>query len=164
MDLAGRSTPPGLDGHSLVPELKGQRSSRPDWVLSEYHDTSCNTGSFMLRRGPWKYIVYVGYEPMLFNLAVDPDEVQNLASARPDVVRELDAQLRKLVDYAAVDARVKAYDRQSFRQWREEMKATGRYEQTMARLFSGWDNVPAAKVHPWTAADEARIDGWLSGN
>ena len=69
----------------------------------------------MLRRGPWKYIAYVGYEPMLFNLTEDPDEVRNLASSRPEVVRELDMQLRKIVDYPAVDAKVKAYDRDSFR-------------------------------------------------
>lgn len=109
MDLAGRASPAGLDGHSLLPELAGRRSSRPDWVFSEYHDTTCNTGSFMLRRGPWKYIAYVGCEPMLFDLAGDPDEVRNLAASRPEIVRELDAQLRKIVDYPAVDAKVKAY-------------------------------------------------------
>jgi arylsulfatase A-like enzyme len=163
MDLAGRSTPSGLDGHSLLPELTGQRSSRPDWVLSEYHDTSCNTGSFMLQRGPWKYIAYVGYEPMLFDLVNDPDEVRNLASSRPEVIRELDSQLRKIVDYPAVDAKVKAYDRESFSRWREETKAKGQYEKTMSRIFSGWDDVPAGGMRPWTAADEARIEKWLSG-
>ena len=162
MDLAGRSTPPGLDGHSLWPELTGRASSRPDWVLSEYHDTTCNTGSFMLRRGPWKYIAYVGYEPMLFDLAGDPDEVRNLASAHPEVVREMDAQLRKIVDYPAIDAKVKAYDRESFSHWRAETKAKGQYEQTMARIFSGWDHVRADDMRPWTTADEARIQKWLA--
>jgi arylsulfatase K len=163
MDLAGRSTPAGLDGRSLLPELTGQRSARPDWVLSEYHDTTCNTGSFMLRRGSWKYIAYVGYEPMLFDLAHDPDEVRNLAALRPEVVREMDAQLRRIVDYPAVDAKVKAYDRESFRRWRNEAKATGEYEQTMARLYSGWDKVKANSLRPWTAEDEAHIEKWLSG-
>jgi hypothetical protein len=162
MELARRSTPSGLDGHSFLPELTGQRSLRPDWVFGECHDSTCKTGCFMLRRGPWKYIAYVGYEPMLFDLANDPDEVRNLASARPEVVREMDSQLRKIVDYPAVDAKVKAYDRESFGRWREKTKARGQYEQTMARIFSGWISVPADSVRPWTAAEEARIERWLS--
>jgi arylsulfatase K len=162
MDLAGRTIPSGLDGHSLLPELTGGQSHRPDWVLSQFHDTTCNTGSFMLRRGPWKYIAYVGYEPMLFNLESDPDEVQNLAPSRPEVVGQMDALLRQGVDYPAVDARAKAYDRDSFRRWRTEMKAKGQYEEVMARVFSGGEDQPAGPVTAWTAADEARIEKWLS--
>jgi len=80
MDMAGIGPPGGLDGCSLMPELADGASQRPDWVLSEFHDTTCNTGNFMLRRGDWKYIAYVGYEPQLFNLQTDPDEVHNLDS------------------------------------------------------------------------------------
>jgi arylsulfatase K len=161
MDMAGRKTPTGLDGHSLMPELTGEKSNHPDWVLAEYHDTTVNTGSFMLRRGDWKYIAYVGYEPQLFNLRDDPDEIRNLAAAKPDVVKEMDALLRKIVDCEAVDAKVKAYDKRSFRQWREETKAEGTYEKLMAQLFSGWDNVPADQIAPWTDKDEALIRRWL---
>ncbi len=40
MDMA-RSNPTGaLDGHSLMPELRGQPGGRPDWVLSQFHDTT----------------------------------------------------------------------------------------------------------------------------
>ena len=161
----GGATDSARLGRPLAPAgtNRAASSSRPDWVLSEFHDTSCNTGSFMLRRGPWKYIAYVGYEPMLFHLANDPDEVINLAASRPELVRQFDAQLRKIVDYPAVDAKVKAYDRESFRRWREEMKAAGQYEQTMSRVFSGWDDASAEGLRPWTAADEARIEKWLSG-
>jgi len=162
MDLAGRSIPAGLDGHSLLPELTGRPSQRPDWVLSEYHDTSCNTGSFMLRQDEWKYIAYVGCEPMLFNLKDDPDETHNLASTRPEMVQQMDRRLRQIVDYPAVDAKVKAYDRASFRAWREETKAKGTYPSTMARLFSGWDREPAEGVAAWTAEDEALIEKWLA--
>lgn len=163
MDMAGLDAPGGLDGHSLMPELTGQSSDRPDWVLSEYHDTSCNTGSFMLRRGAWKYIHFVGYQPQLFNLNHDPDEVRNLAELRPDLVREMDALLHKMVDCEAVDAKVKAYDKQSFRQWRRQMKAKGVYEATMARIFAGWDDLGEAPIPPWTQEDEKLIDRWLEG-
>ncbi len=163
MDMAGRECPKGLDGHSLMPELTGQAGSRPGWVLSEYHDSSMNTGGFMLRRGDWKYVAYAGYPPQLFNLKDDPNETGNLAEARPDVVQQMDRLLRSVVDYEAVDAKVKAYDRRSFRQWREQMKAKGLYEKTMARIFSGWDNLPADAITPWTEKDEALIQQWMAG-
>lgn len=163
MDMARGRMLPGLDGRSLMPQLKGEKSNRRDWAFAEYHDTTVNTGSFMLRRGDWKYIAYVGYEPQLFNLRDDPDEIRNLAASRPDVVKEMDDRLRRIVDYPAVDAKVKAYDKASFRQWREETRADGTYEKLMAQLFSGWDGVPAAEIKPWTEKDEALIQQWLEG-
>ena len=161
MDMAGCPIPAGLDGHSLLPDLVGCPSDRPDWVLGEYHDTTCNAGSFMLRRGDWKYIAYPGYEPMLFNLKQDPDEVQNLARSRPEQVKQLDDFLRTIVNYEAVDAKVKAYDRASFRQWRAETKAKGQYEKTMAAIFSGNEGVTPKNMVPWTDRDEALIENWL---
>jgi len=161
LDMAGSPAPAGLDGQSLMPELRGQPSQRRDWVLSQYHDTTCNTGSFMLRRGDWKYIAYPGYEPMLFDLGADPDEIRNRAADRPDMVRQMDALLRSIVDYEAVDARVKAYDRTSFAAWRTAAKAQGNYDALMAEIFSGGDKVGAAQLKPWTAQDEARVEQWL---
>jgi len=163
MDMARWQKPRDLDGHSLMPELLGQPGTRPDWVFSEYHDTACNTGSFMVRRGPWKYIAYPGYEPMLFNLDKDPDEIRNLASQIPDKVQEMDQLLRSIVDYEAVDAKVKAYDRASFAAWREEMKKQGKYEEEMARIFSGYDGVNAKTAKTWTPEDEAQVERWLKG-
>jgi arylsulfatase A-like enzyme len=116
----------------------------------------------MLRRGDWKYIAYPGYEPLLFDLRTDPDEIRNLASKRPEIVRRMDTFLRSIVDYQAVDAKVKAYDRASFAKWRSEMKAKGRYESAMAAIFSGGDHVDAEHLKPWTAGDEAQIEKWLS--
>ncbi len=162
MDMAGLPHPGGLDGHSLMGELTGSGGKRPDWVLSEYHDSTCDTGLFMLRRGDWKYVAYVGCEGQLFNLADDPDEVADQAAAAPDVVSEMDARLREIVDYEAVDAKVKEYDRRSFRQWRDQQRAAGTYEQNMARIHSGWDNLPDDEIIPWTEQDEKLIDQWLA--
>jgi arylsulfatase A-like enzyme len=117
----------------------------------------------MLRRGDWKYIAYVGYEPQLFNLKDDPDEIRSLARSRPDMAKEMDGVLRKIVDYPAVDAKVKAYDRQSFRQWRDETKANGTYDKLMAQISSGWDDLRDDEIQPWTDKDEALIRKWLDG-
>jgi arylsulfatase K len=161
MDMAGIAQPDGLDGHSLMPQLAEDSIARPDWVLSEYHDTTINTGAFMLRCGDWKYIAYVGQPPQVFNLKDDPEEVMNHAETAPAVVADMDALLRRIVDYEAVDAKVKAYDRDAFRRWRDEERTARTYGETMARIFSGWDDLEPADVVPWTAEDEARIEAWL---
>ena len=162
MDLANRAHPEALDGHSLLPELTGGSSSRPDWVLSEFHGTTCPTGAFMLRQDSWKYNVYVGYEPQLFNLEEDPWEISNLAGSHGPRVREMDDLLRSIVDYEAIDSKVKAYDRESFRNWREEQKKAGTYEETIARVYSGWDRLSPEEIVPWTREDEEKIEAWLN--
>jgi arylsulfatase K len=154
----------GLDGYSLEPELTGSPTTHPGWVLSEFHGTSCNTGAFMLREGSWKYVAYVGYPSQLFNLQDDPAEVHDLADDCPDVVGELDTKLRGIVDYEAVDAKVKAYDRASFRQWREDHVAAGDYQELMSRIFSGWDGLAEGEGDPWTEEEERLIESWLASN
>ena len=161
MDMAGLPHPEGLDGHSLLPELRGNPSTRPDWALMEFHGTSVNTGCFMIRQGDWKYIAYVGYEPQLFNLRDDPDEIRNLAPSQPDKVKRMDSLLRSVVDYEAVDAKGKEYDKRSFREWREEHKAAGTYEDLMAKVYCGWDSLPEEEVQPWAEEDERKILEWL---
>ncbi|MFB3826656.1 MAG: sulfatase-like hydrolase/transferase [Bryobacteraceae bacterium] len=150
MDMAGAQTPRGLDGHSLMPLLKGQRANRPDWVLSQYHSNMINTGAFMLRRGDWKYIAYAGYEPQLFNLKEDPEEMRNLAKSRPDVAKDMEARLRRAVDYPAVDAKVKQYDKDSFRKWRAS-KSEQEYNDSMAQMYKGWKPEHQRRIEEWLA-------------
>jgi arylsulfatase A-like enzyme len=146
-----------------MPGLTGRRGDRPAWALCEFHGTSVNTGMTMFRRGNWKYVTYVGYEPQLFDLANDPGEIRDLAQDKRDVVREMDAHLREIVDYEEVDARAKAYDRHSFRQWRREQLAAGTYQRTISRIYSGWDDLADDEIQPWTDADERQIERWLRG-
>ncbi|MCD6365860.1 MAG: sulfatase-like hydrolase/transferase, partial [Planctomycetes bacterium] len=154
MDIAGLTGPDELDGQSLMKELNGQEGARRDWVISEFHGETVNTGCFMLRRGKWKYMAFAGYEPMLFDLAEDPDELNNLAPTKPDVVKDMDERLRAIVDYEAVDAKVKQYDKRSFRQWRQETMAAGTYRDDMTRIYSGWENVTDANRIVWNDSDE----------
>ncbi len=161
MSMAGVAEPEGLDGHSWMPELAGDTPDRPDWAFGEYHDTTCNTGAFMLRRDDWKYIAYVGQPPQLFNVKDDPDEVSNRAETDSAVVADMDARLRRVVDYEAVDAKAKAYDRHAFSEWRDAEQKAGTYRETMARVFSGWDRLKPEDIMPWTDDDEARVVDWL---
>jgi arylsulfatase K len=163
MDATGLPAPEDLEGHSLLPEMRGEPSTRPNWALCAYHDSACNATTFLLRAGDWKYVVYVGYEPQLFNLAEDPDEIHNLAAERPRTVAQLDALLRSIVDYEEVDARVTAYDRRAFRRWRMEKRSEGTYEDWMARVYSGFDRLTEDMIQPWTEEDERQIVAWMDG-
>ena len=68
-----------LPGASLLAgAVSGKMPART--VLSEYHAASSPSGSFMIRHGRFKYIHYVGYAPMLFDLENDPHERRDLAA------------------------------------------------------------------------------------
>jgi choline-sulfatase len=67
------------------------------------------TSAFMLRQGNWKYHYYEGYEPELFNIADDPEEIDDQA-ANPAVKFVLDRfeeKLRAQLDPAAIDRQAK---------------------------------------------------------
>ena len=48
-------------------------------VLSEYHAAASVSGAFMIRKYNWKYIHYEGFQPELFNLENDPEEINDLS-------------------------------------------------------------------------------------
>lgn len=79
-------------------------------AFSEYHAAASVTGNFMVRKGRWKYVVFVGMEPELFDMEADPDETVNLAAdpAHADVLAEMDRALRAICDPEEVDARARA--------------------------------------------------------
>ena len=112
LDAVGVSLKPGevetLPGRSLFEIIRSEADpERP--AFSEYHAYGAPTAVFMLRRGRHKLNYYVGYEPELFDLEADAGEVTNLAGdpAYAEVVRDLEQQLRELIDPEAVDAQAK---------------------------------------------------------
>lgn len=153
--------PETIDGESLMPQLTGGAPRARDWAFGEYHGDRCCTGTYMLRRGRWKYVKFIGYEPQLFDLEEDPWEVNNLAAEKTEVVAELDGVLEANFDCEGIDARAKEYDRRSFREWREGALADGTYEQTMSHVYSGFDRQSIEELLPWREEDEAQIREWL---
>lgn len=75
-------------------------------VFSEYHAVGAISGAFMIRKGIWKYICYVGFESELYNLAEDPQELRNLADdpAYKSNLAELHSDLLDICDPEETDA------------------------------------------------------------
>ena len=97
-----------LPGTSLFKVANGADADRV--AFAEYHAAASNTGSFMIRKGAYKFVYYVGYPNQLFNLDDDPDETRDLADdpTHADIRRDLEGVLRGMIDPEAVDALAKA--------------------------------------------------------
>ncbi len=69
-------------------------------VFSEYHASSSITGGYMIRKGKWKYIYYVDFEPELFDLEDDPEETVNLSKNKnyKIILNELKENLFEICD------------------------------------------------------------------
>ncbi|MGY0217154.1 sulfatase-like hydrolase/transferase [Endozoicomonadaceae bacterium StTr2] len=79
-------------------------------IFSEYHAAGAISGAFMLRKGHYKYVHYVGFPAQLFDLKQDPEELTDIAG-QPEMAKMLamfEAELNKVCDPDEVDARAKA--------------------------------------------------------
>jgi choline-sulfatase len=141
--LACAGVPPNpadrdLPGRNLFEVARGR--ARPATVMSEYHAVGSATGAFMIRKGDFKYIHYVGMPPQLFDLATDPLEQRDLGTAPgyAGLVADCERALRAVVDPDAADAL--AHSDQAAR-----VAAFGGREAVMARGILGHSPVPGAK-------------------
>ena len=96
-----------LPGRSLFAVAAGADAARP--AFSEYHGMGSVTGTFMVRHGRWKYIHSVAYDPLLFDLSADPEELTNCAAdpACAGALADCRAVLQGICDPATVDAAAK---------------------------------------------------------
>jgi choline-sulfatase len=105
----GLSKDPSLPGRSLwdIARLPDD-PARP--VFSEYHATAARSAEYMIRRGRYKYIYYLGCPPELYDLEEDAEELRNLAleDAYASLLAEFEAELRRNFDPERDDARAKA--------------------------------------------------------
>ncbi|HEY6432194.1 MAG TPA: sulfatase-like hydrolase/transferase [Acetobacteraceae bacterium] len=105
LDCAGVPTDPAdadLPGTSWFKVVSG---TRPHRVFSEYHAVGAATGAFMIRKGAFKYVHYVGMPPQLFDLEADPWERRDLGTdpGYAGLVADCETELRRIADPAAVD-------------------------------------------------------------
>jgi choline-sulfatase len=102
-------TAEGTRGRSWL-EIASEPDDETRVVFSEYHAMGAPTAAFLVRRGRFKLHHYVGYEPELFDLHADPQELVDLSGdpAHAGTRTELELALRAIVDPEETDRRAKA--------------------------------------------------------
>lgn len=125
----------GLPGRSLVGIAKAAYD--PERIgFAEYEAAAADRAAFMIRKGKYKLIWYVGFEPELFDLEADPEELRSVHDdpAYATVFSSLEADLRAICDPEAVDEA--AYRSQCARVeeagGREAVMTRGKYQATPA--------------------------------
>lgn len=91
VDVAMEEPMPATDGRSLWPVLRGEADAECHTeTYSEHLGALDGVPSCMIRRGPWKLCKYYDHTPpVLYNLAEDPGEMNDLGTdPRCEAVRE----------------------------------------------------------------------------
>jgi len=109
LESVGIETDEERPGRSLW--QMAQQPDRDRTVFSEYHALGTTDGYYMLTDA--RYIYYIEAPAQLFDLATDPGETTNLASAgeHASITEEFEGRLRAILDPEAVDAQAKADQR-----------------------------------------------------
>jgi Flp pilus assembly protein TadD len=97
LELLGMAPVEGMQGRSLAGALRDPESLASQPILLESHFGLYQFGWAPLRAvrtGSWKYIL--APRPELYDLTRDPGELDNVAGARPDTLKELGAELDEL--------------------------------------------------------------------
>ncbi|MCP5518210.1 MAG: sulfatase [Verrucomicrobiales bacterium] len=95
VDLCGLPGRDGLDGHSLVPQLKDPQAQRP-WPAITTHGPN----NHAVRTGRWRYIRYADGSEELYDVRADGREWHNLA-ADPEHAAVKERLARRLPDLNA---------------------------------------------------------------
>ncbi|CAN1539336.1 AslA Arylsulfatase A and related enzymes [Burkholderiaceae bacterium] len=128
------------DGHLGVSLFEIADGYKPDrTVLSEYHGMGSTTGAFAIRNGKWKYVYYPKYPAQLFDLEVDPDEINDLGAdpTYSNILIECHQKLCSVCDPNETDRRAKA--RQA-----KNLSANGGREAVIAIGDIGFTPAPGA--------------------
>jgi len=81
------------DGDSLVPLLEGKNTSWKDLAICEYCSEGVRNASRMLRKGNYKYVYTHKHPARLYDLASDPNELNDLAG-KPKVA-EIEQEMQR---------------------------------------------------------------------
>lgn len=133
-DYSGLPPLASSEGKSLRPLIDGIPA--PDfrsYGFSESHTLGRVAASFAVRQDGWKLMEYVGYEPVLFHLDADPDEMVNLAplAAENREIAGRIASLRELLDGICSPVEVDRRARAAQEKKKAELAETGQLEREL---------------------------------
>lgn len=136
-----------LRGHSLMPLMHDEEGTHPGFAYSESHSEGNCTGSFMIRKGDWKYIYFTWYDDALFNVAEDPGEFTNRIDdpSTKDIQEELKTILHDQVDPEAVTRRAFQTQGRMLEEMSDRMTEQQLYETFESRLGPGQARALAQK-------------------
>lgn len=108
VDVPVRAEDGDLSGVSLI-DTSNSRDDGERYILSEYHGAGSITAAFMIRKGRYKYVHYTNFEPELFDLETDPEELTNLfgSEQHTSLIAEFEILLRSIVDPEVADQQAK---------------------------------------------------------
>lgn len=97
-------------GNRSLRDIANEPDDRNRVALSEYYANGADTACYMIRKGKYKYIHYVNYEPELFDQDADPEEECNLAAdpGHAAVLADMLGELKARLDPDAVHAEAQA--------------------------------------------------------
>ncbi len=134
--LGGPAQDHVLEGRSVMPLLRGTDDNWRDAVFAEadyafrgarhYLDRAPDeTRAYMIKTDTWKYISYDHYRPQLFDLAADPQELNDLGASgeHADVCNEMEARVaywlrhrktRTTITNAAIEPRTNSHKKRGY--------------------------------------------------
>ena len=136
-----------------------EESSRPDYIVAQYHSAYSVTGQFMVRQGDWKLITYgsmpkgeADFPPQLFNIPKDPWELHDMSREHPEVVSAMSKILDEHMDWRLADAESKEFNRWWFKKYVVDKRGGSKTcMKTMQWLFGPTFN----------SSDASRTASWL---
>ena len=139
LDWVKINRPPELRGYSLTPLLTGISGDHPGFAFSETHSEGNCTGSFMIRKGDWKYIHFTWYDDLLFNVKEDPYEFNNRINdlTTQEIQAELKSILDSLLDTEEITMRAFKTQDTMLNNWASRMSEDELVEQFKSRLGKG---------------------------
>ena len=145
LDMAGSDANKKIRGKSLLPLITGTSGDKPAFAYSESHSEGNCTGSFMVRKGDWKYIHFSWYDDLLFNVRKDPGEFNNLID-KPEtsaIQAELKDIMYSLVNPEAVTAQAFDAQQKILDSFAEGMNEDELFDMLKGRLGNGQARIVA---------------------
>ena len=109
LDIYGLKAEEETHGASWLPLTRGEDQPDREPVFCEYHGVGFRGAWYCLIEGNWKYVWYEYYRPSLYNLADDPNEMNDLGndSAQAERLQAFESKLRLICSPEGVSTRAK---------------------------------------------------------